>query len=351
MASRSLHPVILCGGAGARLWPASTPARPKSFLALTGARTLLQETALRVAAIPAARPPIVIASASHADLVGEQLGEIGVAHCLITEPGGRGSAPAIAAAALEIVAADPDGVALVVASDHHVPDAAAFADGVAGAIAAAGSGALVTFGIKPTAPSGAYGYILPGAALEGEARTTSRFIEKPDASQAAGLIVAGWLWNSGNFLFRADVMLDEVRAREPELLRAVARARDEGVRDGAALALGAAFLDAPNLAIDVAVMERTSRGAVLGVDYAWSDLGAWDAILAAAPHDGAGNAIDARAVVVDSEGCLIRGDAGTRIIAVGLKNVAIVVENGRILVCDLAAAQSFKTAVEAIEKA
>lgn len=350
MASHSLYPVILCGGAGARLWPASTPAKPKPFLALTGDRTLLQETALRLAAVRGARPPIVIASASHADLVGEQLADIGVRHFLITEPGGRGSAGAIAAAALEIAADDRGGVALVVASDHHVPDTRAFAAGVAGALAAAESGALVTFGIRPTAPSNAYGYILPGAPLAGEARSSVRFIEKPAAAQAAELIAAGWLWNSGNFLFRADAVLDELDGREPGLMAAVRQARDEGARTGAGLALSAAFLDAPGLAIDVAVMERTDRGAVIGVDYAWSDLGAWDAVLAAATRDGAGNAVDARAVVLDSEGCLIRGDAGTRIVAVGLKNIAVVVEGGRVLVCDLSAAQAIRPAVSTIEE-
>jgi mannose-1-phosphate guanylyltransferase/mannose-6-phosphate isomerase len=350
MASGSVHPVILCGGAGERLWPASGPARPKPFLALTGGATLLQETALRLAAIAGARPPILVVAAVHQALAAEQMAAIGLAHGLITEPGGRGSGPAIAAAALEIAATESAGVVLAVASDHHLPDAEAFAAGVAAALAAAENGALVSFGVKPTSASSAYGYLQPGRRLDGEVRASARFIEKPDADAAAALVEAGWLWNSGNFLFRADIMLDELRAGAPGLLEAVGKARDGGVRDGAVMALGPAFLEAPNIAIDVAVMERTARGAVLGVDYAWSDLGTWEAVLAAAPRDGSGNAVQAAtAVVADSEGCLIRARPGTRIVAVGLKNIAVVIEGDRILVCDLAAAQSIRPAVAAVE--
>ena len=355
MALRSLHPVILCGGAGARLWPASTSAMPKPFLALTGEKSLLQETALRLAGVPGARPPIVIASASHADLVARaacaRSASSHVSDYRAWRPRrprrpGRGGGRWRSRRGIQ------DGVMPwwpppITMCPTLAPSPPGWRPPW---LAPTESGSLVTFGIRPTAPSSAYGYILPGAALAGEAQESARFIEKPDAARAAELIAAGWLWNSGNFLFRADAVLGELDSREPGLMDAVRRARDGGTRTDGMLALGAAFLEAPSLAIDVAVMERTERGAVLGVDYAWSDLGAWDAILAAAPRDGAGNAVDGRAVVQDSEGCLIRGDAQARIVAVGLKNIAVVVEGGRVLVCDLAAAQAIRPGVAAIEE-
>jgi mannose-1-phosphate guanylyltransferase / mannose-6-phosphate isomerase len=345
----SFHPVILCGGAGTRLWPASTPEKPKAFLPLTGPRTLLQETALRVARAPGAATPILVAARAHVALVREQLAEIGVTCEVISEPGGRGSGPAIAVAALEIVARDPDGLALVVACDHHIPDGRAFMRGVEAALPAAANGAIVTFGVRPDRASSAYGHILPGPQLTGEVRAAARFIEKPRLEDAQALIDAGWLWNSGNFVFGAQAMLAELEDLEPDVIAATRAARDQAHRASDHLALGEAFLKAPNIAIDVAVMERTRRAAVLPVNYVWSDLGAWDAVLEAAGRDPAGNAIQGRVVTVDTAGCLIRADAGTRIVAIGLKDIAIIVEDGRVLVCDLASAQQVKAAGRAIE--
>jgi mannose-1-phosphate guanylyltransferase/mannose-6-phosphate isomerase len=345
----SFHPVILCGGAGTRLWPASTPETPKAFLPLTGPRTLLQETALRVASAPGAATPILVAARAHVELAREQLAEVGVACEVISEPGGRGSAPAIAVAALEIVARDPDGLVLVVACDHHIPDGRAFMQGVEAALPAAADGAIVTFGVRPDRASSAYGHILPGPPLTGEVRAAAQFIEKPRLEDAQALIDAGWLWNSGNFVFGAATMLAELEGLEPDVIATSRLARDQAHRAGDHLALAEAFLKAPNIAIDVAVMERTRRAAVLPVDYVWSDLGAWDAVLEAAGRDSAGNAIEGRVVTVDTTGCLIRADAGTRIVAIGLKDIAIIVEDGRILVCDLASAQQVKSAGQAIE--
>jgi mannose-1-phosphate guanylyltransferase len=349
MIPRSLHPVILCGGLGLRLWPASTRQRPKPFLSLTGARSLLQETALRVAGVGGARTPIILTDVNHAALVGQEIFAAGVAGRLIAEPSGRSSAPAIAAAALEIVRQDPDGLALVVASDHYTPDTEAFREGVASAIGAAAEGAIVTFGVRPSRPSAAYGYVQAGDVLNGQVRAASRFVENPTISEAEALVADGWLWNSGNFLFRADIMLGELERFEPELMASVRQARDDGARDHDDLFLSEAFLSAPNIAIDVAVMERSDRVAVLPVDYAWSDLGAWDAVLSAVPRDGCGNSLQGNVVAVDSEGCLIRGDADVTIVAVGLRDIAIVAQDGRILVCDLASSQLVKAAVQGIE--
>jgi mannose-1-phosphate guanylyltransferase/mannose-6-phosphate isomerase len=349
MLSHSFHPVILSGGAGSRLWPASSPERPKAFLPLTGPRSLLQETALRIAQAPAAATPILVVSQAHAELARSQLSEVGIACEVISEPEGRGSAPAIAVAALEVAEHDPDGLALVVACDHHIPDARAFVEGVEAALAAAADGAIVTFGVKPTRASAAYGHILPGAALTGEVRRAARFVEKPRLEDAQSLTDQGWLWNSGNFVFAAKTMLAELEGLNPEVLAAARAARDAARRTSGRLTLGEAFLEAPNLAIDVAVMEKTRLAAVLPVNYAWSDLGAWDAILEALDKDSAGNAVVGRALASGSEGCLIRAGHDVRVVAIGLKDIAVVVEAGRVLVCDLSRAQEVKSASQAIE--
>jgi mannose-1-phosphate guanylyltransferase/mannose-6-phosphate isomerase len=351
MVSPTVYPIILCGGAGTRLWPESTPRRPKAFLPLTSQRSLLQETALRVAGIEGSATPIVVASHAHTEIVLAEFADVGIACRLITEPGGRGSAPAIALACLEIVAEDPEGLAVMVACDHHVPDAEAFAAGVFAALPAAAAGAITTFGVKPTHASTAYGYIEPGAPLEGLVRRAARFIEKPDAARAAQLLADGCLWNSGNFVFHAGVMLAELEAREPALMAAARRAHAELRREGDVLALGEAFLAAPDIAIDVAVMERTDRAAVLPIDYAWSDLGAWDAVLDAAHKDAAGNSTRGHVAIVDSEGCLVRADSVTRVAIIGLKDIAVVVENGSVLVCDLASAQKVRLAAKGLDAA
>jgi mannose-1-phosphate guanylyltransferase/mannose-6-phosphate isomerase len=342
-----LHPVLLCGGAGARLWPLSRPERPKALLPLVGPASLLQQTAVRLAALKEAAPALVIASQRHAGEVRGQLADVGIAARLMFEPTPRGTAPAIAAAALEIVAGDPGAIILVAACDHFLSDAAAFASAVAAAAPAAAAGAIVTFGIRPTAPTSAYGYVRPGEALAGPVRQARGFIEKPDAARAAELIAAGWLWNSGAFVFSAATILGELQARQPAILEAAKSALAAGRRTPDSLVLGEAFADAPAVSIDVAVMEKTDRAAVLPVAYAWSDLGAWDAVLAASERDAGGNALFGNAVATGCQNVLAHAGPGMRIVAVGLSNIAIVIEDGRVLVCDLGHAQQVRAIGEA----
>jgi mannose-1-phosphate guanylyltransferase / mannose-6-phosphate isomerase len=346
-----IFPVILCGGTGARLWPLSSGAHPKPFIALLDDRSLLQNTALRLAGLAGARPPIVVVGAGHAALARRQLAEVGVEAFIIAEPQGRDSGPALIAAALWIARTDPRGMALVVASDHHIPDAAAFRAGVRGALGAAEQGHIVTFGVKPTWPAIAYGYIRPGDALDGgvAGRRVEGFIEKPDAPDAAAYIAAGYLWNSGNFVFRVDSLMDEVALHAPAMGDVVARAVESGEVNEGVLSLGADFAAAPRQSIDVAVMEKTTRTAVVEVDYAWSDLGSWDAVWAASERDSDGNAVQARAAIAGSTECLIRAGSAVRIVAVGLKKIAVVIEGDLILVCDLdASGQALKEAVDAL---
>ena len=207
-----IYPVILCGGSGVRLWPASRPWRPKQFIPLLGDRSLFQDTALRMVGVEGAEAPLVVAGVAHAETIREQLRAIRLEAPLLLEPMGRDSGPAIAAAAAWIAGRDPDGVAVVVASDHHIPEAGAFQASVVTAASAAARGAIVTFGVRPTEPATAYGYIETGERLDGcgEVRSVARFVEKPDAATAELYVAEGRLWtNNGiGFVVTPHVLAD-----------------------------------------------------------------------------------------------------------------------------------------------
>jgi mannose-1-phosphate guanylyltransferase/mannose-6-phosphate isomerase len=340
----TVFPVIMCGGFGVRLWPASQPDRPKPFALLTGARSSFQETVLRVAPLG---PVVIVAGVAHRRLIAQQLAELGVEAQVLLEPAPRDSAAAMAAAAVHVVAQDRAAVMAVVAADHHIPDAQAFRAAIDTAVLAARVGRIVTLGVRADSPSTAYGYIRP---VPGEgARLVEAFVEKPDAERAAEYVKQGYLWNSGNFVVPADLLIRELTSHAPQVL-AAARAGVASARDlDGALVLSDAFLAAPKISIDYAVMEKTGRAAVLPVDFAWSDLGAWDAVLAASEHDGQGNHVSGAAVAVDCETSFIHAGSGTQVVAIGLRDIAVVVDGRQVLVCDLEASQSVKGAVEAMK--
>ena len=345
----AIYPVIMCGGSGTRLWPASRASHPKQFLPLIGQRSMFQETVLRVAGLAGAAEVVVVAGLAHRALIAAQLSEIGIEAAVLLEPEARDSAPAMAAACAWIDARDKDGVAVVVAADHHVPDASAFRAAVETAVAGARQGLIVTLGVRPDSPSSAYGYIRPGVPA-GPVFTVEAFVEKPDAQTAQGYIADGYLWNSGNFVVRAAGLLAELDAFVPAISAAARGAvAGAGEGQGGALVLGEAFAAAPKISIDYAVMEKTARAAVLPVDFAWSDLGAWDAVWSASDQDAAGNALRGQALAVDARNCLVRAPGGTQVTLIGVENLAVVVDAGQILVCDLAASQQVKTAVDQLK--
>lgn len=332
-----LYPVIMCGGAGSRLWPASRPSRPKQFIPLAGNRSLFQETAMRVAGLAEGGGRlIVVAGVGHRTWIVDQLEEIGIEAQLLLEPEARDSAAAMAAAAAWTQQRDPDGVNAFVASDHHIPDHEAFRQAVRVAAAeAATAGRIVTLGVRPTEPSSAYGYIKP----QGEGLSAvAAFVEKPDTDTAARHVAAGYLWNSGNFIVGATTLVDELRLHAPAVEAAARAALPDG--GGSILTLGPAFGGAPKISIDYAVMEHTRRAAVLPVDFAWSDLGAWDAIHATGEGDFGMHVLE------DAEGCLVRAPEGVMVAALGVRNLAIVAERDAILVCDLSRSQEVKRVVE-----
>ena len=337
-----IYPVIMCGGAGTRLWPASRPSRPKQFIPLSGNRSLFQEAALRVA--PLAEDGgrlIVVGGVAHRSAILEQLEELGISAQVLLEPEARDSAAAMAAAAAWTARLDADGINVFVASDHHIPDNNAFQRAVRRACEGAALGRVVTLGVRPTEPSAAYGYIAPEGV---DMSPVKAFVEKPDTAMAAHYIEAGYLWNSGNFIVAAQVLLDELKAEAPAV-ESAARAALPPEESGAVAVLGPAFTAAPKISIDYAVMEKTRHASVLAVDFEWSDLGAWDAVAAT----GEGNL--GAFLFEDAEGCMARACDGVMVAAIGVRNLAIVVEKDAVLVCDLSRSQDVKRVVERLRAA
>jgi mannose-1-phosphate guanylyltransferase/mannose/cellobiose epimerase-like protein (N-acyl-D-glucosamine 2-epimerase family) len=294
--------------------------------------------------------PVVVTGAVHAQEARRQLVALGAPARILAEPVGRDSAPALLAAALWIARESPNALVISVHSDHHIPDSAAFAEAVEAARPAAAKGAIVTFGVKPTRPAVSFGYVRPGAPVASapDAFSVQRFLEKPDRETAAALISTGCLWNSGNLMFRADAMIAEARALAPALVEAVERALPSPASgsDGV-VGLASCFAAAERISIDRAVMERTSRAVVVPIDHAWSDLGSWDAVWDASSRDAAGNTVSGDAALAATSGCLVRAEDGARVVALGLRNIAIVARGKDVLVSDLAAAGSLTASLVA----
>jgi len=343
-------PVILCGGAGTRLWPLSRAQHPKQFLDLVGDGTMLQATARRVADPELFAEPLVVANVEHRFLVAEQLREAGIRpRTILLEAQGRNSAPAAAVAALRALADDPDAVLLLLAADHAMTRRQAFVDAVLRARAAAEAGCIVTFGIRPDRPETGYGYVLAGRerADAPGVHAADRFVEKPDAATAAAYLADGrYLWNSGNFLARADVLAGEIARLAPAVGAAARSALAAAVRDLDFERLDpAAFAEAPSISIDYAVMERTDRAAVVPCDPGWSDVGSFPALRDLAQHDAAGNATSGDTMMIDSRDCLVRS-TGPLVATLGVSDLVVVATPDAVLVASAGRAQDVKTIVE-----
>ncbi|MBL8772695.1 MAG: AGE family epimerase/isomerase [Phenylobacterium sp.] len=334
--------MILCGGVGERLWPLSRPGRPKPFLPLLGTRSTFQAALLRARAL-AGGQIIVSAAARDEALVREQLAAVDMDALIILEPESRDTAPAIAAAAAWTAQEDPDAVLVVLPADHHIPDTDAFRDAVEVAVVAARGGAIVTLGLRPDRPSTALGYIRPAQGRE-PVRPIAEFLEKPDAARAAALVAEGALWNGGVFVARAQVLQDEIARHAAEVASAVEAALREVQTEAGAVRLGASYGRAPRIAFDRAVMERTDRGAVLPVEWAWSDLGAWDAVLAASEQDVHGNSLTSGVQAPGASQVLVRAADGVDVRVVGARRLVVVAEPDAVLVCGLEAAQDVREA-------
>jgi mannose-1-phosphate guanylyltransferase/mannose-6-phosphate isomerase len=343
-----IRPVILSGGAGTRLWPASRDSLPKQFLKLLGERSTLQETLLRVSDGKIFGKPVIVANHAYRFLVREQLQEIGMDADIILEPARRDSGPAIAAAAQWVAKSAPDALVLVLAADHVVTKPKQFVSVCKQARAAAKKGNIVTFGIKPDHPATGYGYIKPGKAIAGggEARAVDAFVEKPDAKTAAKYLKKKYLWNSGNFMFRADVMLAEYAKHDAATVEAAGSAiANAGTDLGFVLLDEAAFNRTVRKSIDYAVMEKTKHAAVIPADYGWSDFGGWSAAWSLSKKDRHGNAARGPVTVVDAKNNYISSD-GKLTTLVGAENLVVVVTDDAVLVADRARAEDLKKLVE-----
>lgn len=349
--TRKLFPVLLCGGAGSRLWPLSRADVPKPLLSLAGERTPLQVALARVADSARFEPPIVAASAQHRFLIAEQLRELEVEDAtILLEPVARNTAPAIAAAALAASARDPDAILLVMPTDHHLPDTEGFLSAVSAGLEAAEQGALVLFGLEPDRPATGYGYIRAGARGVGATRMVERFLEKPDLATAERLLAeGGHLWNSGIFLLPARRLLDELRAHAPAVLKAVERAVAAAPADADFLRLDLeAFAESPSISLDHAVMEQTVHAAVLPAAFAWSDLGAWSALWEVGARDAAGNVLAGDVIALETRGSYIRSE-GPLVATLGVEGLIVVATRDAVLVAARSADQRVGALVEALK--
>jgi mannose-1-phosphate guanylyltransferase / mannose-6-phosphate isomerase len=349
-----LIPVVLSGGSGTRLWPLSRELRPKQLLPLVTSRTLLQETLLRTKAFETAvRPPIVVCSVDHRFILAEQLREIEVRPAMIVlEPAGRNTAPALAVAALlaaERLSGEEDPLLVVLPADHVIVDGAAFARAVATAADVATLGRIVAFGIVPTGPETGYGYLLRGVDHGGWSEL-ERFVEKPGFETASRFVESGrYLWNSGMFLCSARTYLNELAQHAPPILAACERAVQAADVDEDFTRLGASFLDCPSSSIDYAVMEKTSKAAVVALDAGWSDIGSWATLHEVIGKDMDGNAFRGDVVAKECRDSYIA--ASSRLVAaIGLDGFVIVETADAVLVLPKERAQSVKIIVDHLKQ-
>ncbi|WP_132251179.1 mannose-1-phosphate guanylyltransferase/mannose-6-phosphate isomerase [Methylobacterium segetis] len=352
--SAPILPVILCGGSGTRLWPASRESMPKQFSRLVSEHaSTFQDTAARVADGTRFGRLAVLTHADARFIVAEQLAEARIPADILLEPERRDSAAAVAVAALHAARTDPQAVVLILAADHVIGDTQAFVAAVEAAAVGARAGHIMTLGIEPTHPATAYGYIHPGEAIEAAPGTyrVARFVEKPDRAGAERLIAEGAVWNSGYFLFRADVMIGELEVHAPAVLAAARAALETALRDLDFVRLDAeAFGRAPKTSIDYAVMERTRHAGVLPVSFAWSDVGTWDAVWSVLEQDANGNAVRGRVELLETRGSLVHSEGEHVTAVVGLDDVVVVSTADAVLVTSKARSGEVKTLVERLRE-
>ena len=335
--NRMIHPVILSGGSGTRLWPLSREAFPKQLLPLFGEQSLLQDTVDRLRDPTLFSAPLLIANQEHRFLIAEQLRSIAVQPAaIVLEPFGRNTAPAAALAALLLAREDPEAVMALFPADHAVTDAAALRGALAAAIPVAQQGWLITFGVEPTRPETGYGYIQVGETLadHDQVHKVLQFVEKPDGPTAARYLdTGGYLWNSGIFMMRATAFLDEVRRLQPTVLDCAEAALAAATRDLDFLRIDEqAFASSPSLSIDYAVMEHTDRAAVIPVNCGWNDVGAWQALWQLEEKDAEANVSRGPVRLNATRDSYFRSEDGRLLVGIGVENLIVVATKDATLV-------------------
>jgi mannose-1-phosphate guanylyltransferase/mannose-6-phosphate isomerase len=355
-----IQPVILCGGAGTRMWPASRETYPKQLLPLATEQTMLQETACRLDGFAAVEERTLIAcNEEYRFVIAEQLRQIGKKARIVLEPAGRNTAPATTLAAKVAMVGGADPVLLVMPADQVIQDLGRFQQSIETGLVHANSGAFVTFGVAPDRPETGYGYIRKGGALDSEetAYELATFVEKPDLATATQYVNSGaYVWNSGIFMFRASTWLAAVKHFSPQIYACCSEAFDESKDDGEFFRIGrTAFLDSPSDSIDYAVFERLSSMPELGravvvplVSIGWSDVGAWDALWAVSEKDRDGNAVRGEALLEDCKDSLVFAES--RLVAgIGLKDVVVVETPDAVMVAHKGHTQDVKKVVARIK--
>lgn len=333
---QKITPVILCGGSGTRLWPRSRAAKPKPFLPLVGEMTLFEQGVTRASDRSIFDAPMIVTGVRHLDHVESQLGVAQDAQILV-EPSARNTAAAIALAALRM---PQDGIMLICPSDHHIGDSASFVAAAQAAGRLAEDGWLVAFGITATAPETGFGYVKRGEAIGADGFKVDRFVEKPNLERAMEFLAEGsYAWNGGIFAMRAGDFLRELGLHRPAILEGVREAVAKGQSDGRRFHPDAEVFNAVESdSIDYAVMEKTTRAAVVPANMAWSDIGNWHALWEAREKDEAGNSIVGNAELVDCQNVLVESD-GLKVSVIGLKEVMIVVDGNDVMITSVPGVQ------------
>jgi len=350
----SIHPVILSGGSGTRLWPMSRAHYPKQFLPLTSERSLLQEAVTRVAGDKRFAAPLFVANDEHRFILAEQVRALDVKPmAIVLEPFGRNTAPAVAVAAIALTASEPDALMLVMPSDHAISDLKAFYGAIDRAAAAARAGKLVTFGVEADRPETGYGYIKRGAPLKGVEGVfeLGAFVEKPDKARAERYLKAGdYSWNSGIFLFPAALYLAELQRLAPDTVAACRKALSAAKRDIDFLRLDKdAFAKCDNKSIDYAVMEHTSHAAVVPVSMGWSDAGTWDALWRLSLQDENQDVRVGDVVAEDTKRSYLRAEHGM-LVTLGVEDLIVVSTADAVMVAHRNRAEDVSTLVKRLQR-
>ena len=346
-----LHPVILAGGVGSRLWPLSRAAMPKQFIELDGPSSLFQQTLTRLGGLLELGTIRVLGNSEHRFLIAEQLRQQQLEGSqILLEPVGRNTAPAITVAALAAMAEDRDARILVLAADHKITNVPAFEQAVSAALELASEKYMVTFGIVPGRPEIGYGYLKKGLSISAQGFRVEEFVEKPDLETAAAYVASGeYYWNSGMFLFSAAELLLEMEMHAPDILQQCRLAFERISPDLDFLRIpDAEFAACRSESIDYALMEKTSRAAVVPLDAGWNDLGSWQSLWDISQKDEAGNVVSGQVEVIGTRNSYVHAASRT-VAAIGLESVTIVETDDAVLVASNDELQRVKQLVEALK--
>jgi mannose-1-phosphate guanylyltransferase len=359
-----IYPVIMAGGSGTRFWPLSRKARPKQFLALAGDQPLLTATVRRLPPLARAEDIYVVCGPVHAAAARKLVKEL-PARNIIVEPCARNTAPCVGLAALHVAARQKKGIVAMLPADHHIARPEAFREAIAEAARLAAQGHIVTIGIRPHAPETGYGYLKVGARLAGQgkgrgtarvptrnqAHKVERFVEKPDVVTAARYLADGhYLWNSGMFVFRADVILDEIRRAMPVLGEQLDAIQKSVGTPAYQRTLARIFPDCPSISIDYGVMEKSQRIVVVPADFGWSDVGSFAALPEVRPVDHLGNVAEGDALVIDGRDNVVIASGGRPVAVVGMEGVVVIDAGDAVLVCRKDRAQDVRKAVDELAR-